>query len=81
MTVFKCQTIIALSKGISMSQVCNVMNVTRETVRIVIFSCICPEKKDHKSKLTSAPSRHLCWYFFWDRWLPADSRKLINLTV
>ncbi len=34
MTVLKCQTIIALSKGVSMNKVCEVMDVTRETVRI-----------------------------------------------
>jgi transposase len=34
MTVLKCQTIIALSKGVSMNHVCEVMNVTRETVRV-----------------------------------------------
>jgi transposase len=34
MIVFKCQTIIALNRGVSMNKVCEVMDVTRETVRI-----------------------------------------------
>ena len=34
MTVLKCQVIIALNRGVSMNKVCEVMDVTRETVRI-----------------------------------------------
>jgi len=34
MTVLKCQAIIALNRGVAMNHVCDVMNVTRESVRI-----------------------------------------------
>jgi transposase len=34
MTVLKCQSIIALSRGVGMNKVCEVMGVTRETIRI-----------------------------------------------
>jgi len=34
MTVFKCHVIIALSRGVRMNKVCEVMDVTRETVRV-----------------------------------------------
>ena len=32
--ILKCHTIIALGKGVRMKEVCNVMGVTRETVRL-----------------------------------------------
>ena len=34
MTVIKCQAIIALNRGVGMNKVCEVMGVTRETIRI-----------------------------------------------
>jgi transposase len=65
--VLLCQSIIALSKGASMTEVCRVMGVTRETIRLWkdklrkggISEVLAKRKLGKQSKLTSQKEQEL----------------------
>jgi transposase len=65
--ILLCQSIIALSKGASMAEVCHVMGVTRETIRLWknklrkggLSEVLAKRKLGKRSKLTSQKEQEL----------------------
>ena len=65
--VLLCQSIIALSKGVAMAEVCHVMGVTRETIRLWkdklrkggLSEVLAKRKLGKRSKLTSEKEQEL----------------------
>jgi transposase len=65
--ILLCQSIIALSKGVSMTEVCHVMGVTRETIRLWkdklrkggLSEVLAKRKLGKRSKLTAEKEKEL----------------------